>query len=156
MKIFLTTLLGLFAVVSMAQADVSISSSSFQETLKVSPSGEKVKTWEKATKVVPGTVIRYVNTLLNSGTQVATKLVVKNPIPKNMLYVANSATCSSECTVSYSVDGGSSYYQASELYVGLGEKRHLAKASDYTNIQWVVSRLNATSQSSVEYKALLK
>ena len=146
----------LFVVVSMAQANVTLNTASFQEQTKVTVTGEKVKEWVKASKVIPGTVVRYVNTLENQGDDVATKLVVKNPIPKNMEYVANSASCASECTLSYSVDGGKSYKQPSELYVGEGEKRHLAKASDYTDIKWVVSSLSATAQSSVEYQARLK
>lgn len=156
MKFFLKASTLLFVVVSMAQANVTLNTASFQEQTKVTVTGEKVKEWVKASKVIPGTVVRYVNTLENQGDDVATKLVIKNPIPKNMEYVANSASCASECTLSYSVDGGKSYKQPSELYVGEGEKRHLAKASDYTDIKWVVSSLSATAQSSVEYQARLK
>ena len=156
MKFFLKASTLLFVVVSMAQANVTLNTASFQEQTKVTVTGEKVKEWVKASKVIPGTVVRYVNTLENQGDDVATKLVIKNPIPKNMEYVANSASCASECTLSYSVDGGKSYKQPSELYVGEGEKRHLAKASDYTDIKWVLSSLSATSQSSVEYQARLK
>ena len=156
MKFFLKASTLLFVVVSMAQANVTLNTASFQEQTKVTVTGEKVKEWVKASKVIPGTVVRYVNTLENQGDNVATKLVIKNPIPKNMEYVANSASCASECTLSYSVDGGKSYKQPSELYVGEGEKRHLAKASDYTDIKWVVSSLSATAQSSVEYQARLK
>lgn len=156
MKFFLKASTLLFVVVSMAQANVTLNTASFQEQTKVTVTGEKVKEWVKASKVIPGTVVRYVNTLENQGDDVATKLVIKNPIPQNMEYVANSASCASECTLSYSVDGGKSYKQPSELYVGEGEKRHLAKASDYTDIKWVVSSLSATAQSSVEYQARLK
>ena len=156
MNFFLKASTLLFVVVSMAQAKVTLNTASFQEQTKVTVTGEKVKEWVKASKVIPGTVVRYVNTLENQGDDVATKLVIKNPIPKNMEYVANSASCASECTLSYSVDGGKSYKQPSELYVGEGEKRHLAKASDYTDIKWVVSSLSATAQSSVEYQARLK
>jgi len=156
MKFFLKASTLLFVVVSMAQANVTLNTASFQEQTKVTVTGEKVKEWVKASKVIPGTVVRYVNTLENRGDNVATKLVIKNPIPKNMEYVANSASCVSECTLSYSVDGGKSYKQPSELYVGEGEKRHLAKASDYTDIKWVVSSLSARAQSSVEYQARLK
>ncbi len=146
----------LFAVVTMAQAEVTINSTSLQEVAKVMPTGEKTKAWVKAEKIVPDTVVKYVNTLTNSGTEVATHLVVKNPIPKNMEYVANSASCQSGCKITYSVDGGASFQEASELFLGVGEARHLAKASEYTDIQWVVATLNGNAQSSVEYKARLK
>lgn len=146
----------LLAVVSMAQANVSISSASFQELTKVTLSGEKVTEWVKSEKIVPGTMVRYLNTLENSGSQIATKLLVKNPIPENMEYVANSAACKGTCSLSYSVDGGKSFKSPSELYVGVGEERHLAKASEYTDISWVVDSLASNTQSFVEYKARLK
>ena len=156
MKIFLKASALIFAVVGMAQANVSISSASFQELTKVTLSGEKVKEWVKSEKIVPGTMVRYVNTLENEGTQVATKLLIKNPIPKDMEYVANSAACQGTCTLSFSIDGGESFKNPTELYVGLGEERHLAKASEYTDIRWVVDTLASNSQSFVEYKARLK
>lgn len=146
----------LFAVVTMAQAEVTINSTSFQEATKVMPSGEKTKVWVKAEKIVPDTVVKYLNTLQNSGTTVATRLVVKNPIPEHMEYVANSASCQSSCKIAYSVDGGVTFKQPSELFVGEGEARHLANASEYTDIMWSVESLVANAQSSVEYKARLK
>ena len=156
MKNFVKTSAIVLAMMSMAQANVSISSTSLQEQTKVSPSGEKVKEWVKASKVVPGTVIRYVNSLNNSGDKSATKLVVNNPVPENMEYIASSASCASTCTLSYSVDGGKTYKQPEELFLGVGEERHMAMASEYTDIRWVVDALAATSQSTVEYKARLK
>jgi len=143
-------------LLTMVQANVSINSASYQEVTKITASGEKVKEWVRASKVVPGTVIRYVNSLENSGDKAATKLVVNNPVPENMEYVANSASCAGTCLISYSVDGGEHYGQAETLYVGVGQERHLAKASEYTNIRWVLESLEARSQSSVEYKARLK
>jgi len=156
MKFFVKASLLLFSVVNLAQADVTISSTSLQEETKVTATGEKIKEWVKTEKVIPGTVVRYVNTLENSGSVTATNLLVKNPIPENMEYVADSALCQGSCRLSYSVDGGKSFNTPSELYVGVGEKRHLAKASDYTDIRWVIDTLAANSQSFVEYKARLK
>lgn len=156
MKNLVKTSAVFLALASMAQANVSINSASYQEATKVDSNGEKEKEWVRASKVVPGTVIRYVNSLENSGEQSATKLVVSNPVPTNMEYVANSASCQSECTLSYSVDGGKSYKQPEELFLGVGAERHIANASEYTHIRWVVDSLSATSQSSVEYKARLK
>jgi len=156
MKFILKASLLLFTVVNLAQANVSISSTSLQEVTKVTPSGEKIKEWAKTEKVVPGTVVRYVNTLKNSGATTATKLLVKNPIPNNMEYVAGSAACQGSCSLSYSIDGGQSFKSPSELYVGVGENRHLAKASEYTDIRWIIDALAANSQSFVDYKARLK
>ena len=156
MKKNLVALSLLFAVASMAQAEVSISSVSLQELTTKSKSGEEIKSWVKTQKVVPGTIVRYVNTLENSGDTVAKGLSVKNPIPENMEYVEGSATCEGSCILTYSVDGGISFKKPSELYVGVGEKRHLAMASEYTNIQWMIAELSAHSKSFVDYKAKLK
>ena len=146
----------LFGVITLAQAGVSISSASFQEQIKVNENGERVKEWVKTSKVVPGTIIRYINRLYNDGKVSATNLVINNPIPKNMEYVANSASCQDGCSISYSVDGGKTFKEPMELFLGVGENRHLARASEYTDIRWLVSRLDANMQSSVEYKARLK
>ena len=155
MKKLLVTAI-LFGMVTLAQAGVSIYSASFQEQVKVNEKGEKVKEWVKASRVVPGTIIRYINTLNNNGKVSVSKLVVNNPVPQNMEYVANSASCQDECSISYSVDGGKTFKEPMELFLGVGQNRHLAKASEYTNIRWVVRRLDAKMQSSVEYKARLK
>jgi uncharacterized repeat protein (TIGR01451 family) len=156
MKNFVKTSVIVLAMMSMAQANVSISSTSFQEQVKVSPSGEKIKEWVKATKVVPGTIIRYVNTLENSADKRAKKLVVNNPIPENMEYVAHTATCEGTCSISYSIDGGKSFNQPEELFIGEGKDRHMAMASEYTDIRWIIDTLDAKTQSTVEYKARLK
>jgi len=156
MNIVFKTVVLVISLIAMAKANVSISASSYQEKTKVSENGQKVKAWVKADKVVPGTVIRYVNALENSGNKLATKLVVDNPIPDNMVYVGNSASCQTKCSLFYSVDGGKSYKKPEELFVGLGEERHLAQASEYTHIRWVVDSLGASSKSMVEFKAQLK
>jgi len=156
MRFFIKASILLFSTVTMSQANVTISSTSLQEVTKVTATGEKIKEWAKTEKVVPGTVVRYVNTLVNSGATTATKLLVKNPIPDNMEYIAGSAACQEACSLSYSIDGGKSFKSPSELYIGVGESRHLAKPSEYTDIRWVLDSLSANAQSFVEYRARLK
>ena len=156
MKKMLTKSVLFLGLSIMAQAEVNIHSASYQQQVEVSASGEKVEKWVKATKVVPGSIIRYVNVLNNSGSIKATKLVINNPIPKNMEYVLESASCETTCSLSYSVDGGKTYNKEENLYVGQGEERHLAKASEYTDVRWVLENLSANSKSNVEYQARLK
>lgn len=156
MRKILKISLVILSLTAMTYANVSITASSYQEQTVVSQDGEKSSEWVSAKKVVPGTVIKYVNSLNNSENKLATKLVVTNLVPDNMEYVADSASCQTGCVLSYSVDGGKSYRQPSELFVGAGEKRHMANAREYTNIKWVIEQLKAKSQSNVEYKARLK
>ncbi len=153
MKKFLSVI---FTMSMALHADVSITSASYQEEIEITPSGEKIVRWVKAHKVVPKSIVRYVNQLENKGDREAQELIINNPIPENMLYISGSASCQSHCQISYSVDGGLSFYQPEELYVGVGQARHIARASEYTNIRWIVDRLPASSQSSVEYSAQLK
>ena len=154
-KTVLATLFTMITSVTI-QANVTIGSTSYQEKIEVNKSGEKVRTWIKAEKVVPDTIVRYVNNLENKGIQNATKLVVNNPIPKNMEYVADTASCQGSCLITYSVDGGKSFRRVSELFLGKGEDRHLARPAEYTDIRWILNKLDAKSKSSVEYKARLK
>ena len=146
-----------FAILSInLQAEVTLHTASYQEQVELLNSGEKRKKWIRAEKIIPGTVIRYVNTLNNKSHQPATKLLIKNTIPENMEYLANTAGCASSCRVLFSVDGGKHFKNPSELFVGRGENRHLAKSSEYTNIEWILRRLDRRSKSHVEYKARLK
>lgn len=154
-KIFKISTLCL-CMATMLQANVSISSNSLQEKIHLDESGQKTKEWVKAEKIVPGTIIKYVNSLVNSGDKAASSLVVKNPIPKNMQYVANTAKCKTVCKVTYSVDGGASFHASEELYVTEESGKRLAKASEYTDIMWVVDSLDAQTESFVEYKSQLK
>jgi len=156
MRKILTASALLLSMVSMASANVSIASTSYQKMTKVLESGEKVEEWARTSTVVPGMVIRYVNSLENRGEKEATKLVVKNSVPNNMEYIADTASCQDACIVTYSIDGGKSFKKASELFLGEGKDRHQARPSEYTDIRWVVEKLDASSQSSVEYRARLK
>jgi len=93
MKVLVKTAFLAVSLIGMAEANVSISASSYQEKTQLSEDGQKVKAWVKAEKVVPGTVIRYVNALNNSGNKLATKLVVDDTISKNKDEVGECASC---------------------------------------------------------------
>ena len=149
-------ILAIALTVATLHANVTISSTSYQEKVKVNEAGEKVTSWAKADKVVPGAIVRYLNVVENTGTQIANKLIVNNPIPENMEYVAETASCLAGCSITYSVDGGATFQEASELFVETATERHLAKASEYTDIRWVIERLPAMSETHVEYQAQLK
>ena len=152
MKKLLISLSVLMSVMAIAaQAEVTITSQSYQKVLK-----KKKAKWVKATKVVPGSIILYMNTLKNKGTQTAEKLTVVNAIPKHMQYVKGTAKCKTTCTVTYSVDDGKTFYKPKKLFVGKGKNRHRAKASEYTTIMWVINKLKGGKKTIVQYKARLK
>jgi len=147
MKNLFIAIVVLFTTVTSIEAKVKVSTASYQKM------GKK---WVKAAKVVPGTKVKYINTLSNSGGSNATNLVIVNTIPKEMQYIANSAKCKGKCTITYSVDGGKSYTTPRKLYVKKGSRKIRAKAGDYTNIRWVVNTLKGGSKKTVQYDAVLR
>ncbi len=150
LMIALTVLIGFIVSV---QAEVSIGSQSYQKVVK-----KKKAKWVKATKVIPGSVVLYINTISNKGTQKAENLVIVNHIPKHMDYLNGTARCKSKCDVSYSVDGGKTFAKPNKLYVKdkkTKKKRH-AKAKEYTSIKWIVSKLKGGKKTSVQYRARLQ
>jgi len=140
-------------MVMHAQAAVTITSQSYQKN-----STKKKAKWVKATKVIPGSVVLYMNTLKNKGKDTAEKLTVVNAVPKHMKYVKGTAKCKSKCAITYSVDNGKTFNVAKKLYVKdkKTKKTRRAKDIDYTTIMWVVNKLKGGNKTVVQYKARLK
>lgn len=140
-------------LITSVQADVTITSQSFQKVVK-----KKKAKWVKATKVVPGSVILYINTLKNKGKDAAQKLTIVNAVPEHMEYIKGTAISKSKVKVTYSVDNGKSFAKPNKLYVKdkKTKKRRRAKASDYTTIMWVVDSLKGGKTTNVQYRARLK
>lgn len=154
MKKIVLALGGLGLIASLA-ADVSLTSASYQEVAdNTGPKG--TLKWAPAAKVIPGTKIRYINTIHNNGNEAAQKLVTDNAIPLHMRYVAQSAACENTCKVLYSVDGGKSFGETQNLFVSDDGKKRLAKPSEYTNIRWTIDALGANQSTTVQYEAILK
>jgi len=89
----------------------------------------------------PGETIRYVVTASNISDRTIKKLVVTQPIPKNSVYVLNSATLPNieGAKLDYSIDGGKTYSESPTIRVKLenGEiATRPAPASMYTNVRW--------------------
>ena len=149
--------MSLFVVVTLctltAQAQVIIKSQSFQKIIK-----KKKTKWVKATKVIPGSVVLYVNTLKNKGKEKAKNLMVINNIPAHMNYVKGTAKCKSKCSVTYSVDGGKTFNKPKKLFVKdkKTKKVRRAKAKEYTTIKWVVAKLKGSKKTTVQYQARLQ
>jgi len=139
-----------FVFSSTIYADVSIKSQSLQEKTI-----NKQTKWVKATKVIPGTKIRYINTMSNNGTVMAQNLVITNAIPKHMLYVDGSAKCDGVCSITYSLDG-KAFDLPAKLFVTENGKKRVAKALEYKAIRWVVQTLDANQSSNVQFDTILE
>ena len=115
------------------------------------------KEWKQTKKVLPGSEIKYVNSVSNDGDLDAQDLIITNNIPKNMVYIKKSAQCGKGCSITYSVDKGKTYDIPKNLKVKNDKKKKVAaKVSDYTSIKWVIRKLDAKSKIEVSYRAKVK
>jgi len=119
--------------------------------------GKPILEWVRATKVVPGTVVKYIDTVSNHTAQTIEHLAIKNPINVHLTYVAESAASETNATILYSVDGGKHFDVPEKLYVvGLDNQKHLAQPKEYNAIQWTIASVPPESNVTVEFRAKLK
>ena len=140
-------------LVTAIQAQVDIKSQSLQ-----SEKTEKGVKWVEAKTVIPGTIIRYVNTISNDNEKVATNLEVVNHISKHMELVSGTVKCEGGCDITYAVNLKEGYKSPSNLYVidkKTGKSR-LAMAKEYVSIKWVINTLERNKSKMVQYESKLK
>lgn len=141
---------------STTTASVTIDTTSYQRVIQKDENGTEVIKWVKATKVVPGSIVKYVDIVNNHTDQNITKLAIKNPINENLEYIADTAIGESNATVLYSVDNGESFDEPKNLYIGKGKDKRQALAKEYNSIQWTIEQIDSNSSKSVEFQAKLK
>ena len=149
-KGFLSVLLTIAFSSTVYAADIVIKSESLQEKVV-----SKQTKWVKAAKVIPGTKIRYVDTVISNGTKEVQNLVIINPIPMYMLYVGGSAKCDGACSITYSLDG-KVFDVPAKLFVTEKGKKRIAKATEYKAIRWALPTLGAKQSISVYFDATLE
>jgi len=123
----------------------------------INNNGKKEIRYVPATTIVPKDIVRYTITYKNDNSEAADDVVITNPIPEHMRYIANSATSSSQIEVTYSINKGKSYDSPENLIVVMenGKKRK-AIAGEYTDIQWhFKNSLPPGAKGTLEYKARL-
>ena len=167
-KWFLSTALTVtltVAIQAQEKTPVSMSTASYQQVVVKDKKGnvlkdkkgKPVKKWVKASTVIPGTVVKYVDTITNDTDEVLTDARVSNPINENLLFVEGSAASKAKFSVKYSVDGGKHYGLPAQLFViGKDKKKHQAQAKDYNAIEFVVAQVPAHSKVDVSFKVKLK
>ncbi len=140
-------------------APVSVSTASYQaKRIKDKKTGKVVTKWVRAHRVVPGTVVRYIDTVTNRTDKPLKNVAIKNPINPHLTYVAQTAKCATGCRIYYSVDGGKHFDVPEKLFVKdlKTGKRRPANPKEYNAIQWVIDEVPAESNTTVEFKAKLK
>jgi uncharacterized repeat protein (TIGR01451 family) len=104
-----------------------------------------------------GDELIYTVSFANVGVAALDHVRITAPIPLEVQYVAGSAFASGSEAL-YSVDGGQSFGQPGELYVGVVEgSRRLAVADDYTHIRWVLrAPLGPGAKGFARFRAVLR
>lgn len=143
---------------AQAHGSIELTTRATQPKTVTDADGHKRTTMVPAARVVPGTEVTYTITYHNIGTQPAGDVVVHDPVPPHMSYVAGSAQ-GANTTISYSIDGGGTW--AGSL-AGLTVKSadgstRPATAADCTNVRWVVNDAVAPGdKGSVSFRAVLQ
>ena len=141
----------------MAKAPVSMSLHSYQELVVKDKNGKRVKKWLKVKKVVPGDIVKYVDTINNNTDKELTDVKVKNPINKNVVLVKGSEKSNAKFTTLYSIDGGKNYATADKLFIkGKNGVKKIATVKDYNALEFTVNKVPAHSKVDVEFKVKIK
>lgn len=127
------------------QPQVQLQLAAEKKVMLADAQGKPQATWQKLNgqqiQVHPGDEIRYTLNGENTGTRPVKNLIVTQPIPRQMVYVLNSATVGANkgAEITYSVDGGKSFVKTPMVEVkkanGTVEKQP-APAEVYTHIRW--------------------
>lgn len=122
----------------------------------VNEKGERVRRLMPAARVTPGTEVVWTVTASNLCSQPVGNVLIDNPMPEHMRYVADSAL-GAGAEISYSLDGR--YYGSPDtLRVRDGDGRErLARADEYTHIRWSFRNAIAPGQLAIaRFRAVLK
>lgn len=126
------------------QAPVQMSLAAAKQVVQQDAQGKTQVSWQplqgKVT-VQPGDVIRYTVKGENSSDRPVKNLAFTQPIPKQTVYVLNSATVAQNAgaRVTYSIDNGKTFVQKPMVQVKLPNGKvemRPAPAEAYTHIRW--------------------
>jgi uncharacterized repeat protein (TIGR01451 family) len=118
--------------------------------------GKTVKRLVPAGKVVPGNEVVWTITAVNTCTEPTDNVVVANPVPEQMTYVAGSAM-GTGADIAYSLDG-KQFKSAADLQVRAADgSTRAARADEYRAIRWIYKAAFAPGATAfVRYRALVK
>ncbi len=141
--------------ISQEQGHLNVTTLVQMEEVSVGDDGERQTRLVAADTVVPGDVVIYTTTVENISDESAENVVVNNPVPEHLSYVAGSAFAPG-MVIEFSVDGGATYAPAEELTVVEDGQSRAATAEDFTHIRFVLQgQLAAGAQGIVRFRARL-
>ena len=141
--------------ISQEQGHLNVTTLVQMEEVSVGDDGERQTRLVSADTVVPGDVVIYTTTVENISEEGAGNVVVTNPVPEHLSYVAGSAFAPG-MVIEFSVDGGVSYAPAEDLTVDEDGQPRAATAGDFTHIRFVLQgELAAGAQGIARFRARL-
>ena len=141
--------------ISQEQGHLNVTTLVQMEEVSVGDDGERQTRLIAADTVVPGDVVIYTTTVENISDESAQNVVVNNPVPEHLSYVAGSAFAPG-MVIEFSVDGGATYAPAEELTVDEDGQTRAATADDFTHIRFVMQgELAAGAQGIARFRARL-
>lgn len=121
----------------------------YQDVETKLPDGKTEHRLAPASTVTPGQEVVYVVTVSNSGDRPADQLVITNPVPASIEFVAGDGAV-------VSVDGGRRFGALSSLTVRDRGAVRAARPNDVTHVRWTVARVAPGSSDKVSFRARLK
>jgi uncharacterized repeat protein (TIGR01451 family) len=156
-RVIATAVLVLMAGTAMAQTKACVELKTTAETeQEVIEQGQKVKRLVPAGKVVPGNEIVWTITAKNSCDRATDRVVIGNPVPEHMSYVAGSAM-GTGTDIAYSLDG-KEFKSGAELQVRDADgTSRAARADEYQAIRWTYqAAFPPGAVAFVRYRAVVK
>lgn len=159
-RIFLYLVMALLmstAALAQQKGGIEIKSVAEVDVTVINAQGQKeIKRVEAAkANVVPGDTVTFTLTYVNTGSEPATDVAIKDPVPANMAYVKGSAE-GEGTSIDFSIDNGKTFNSPDKLVVTSNGKTRQAPAADYTVIRWVVAKVMPGAKGTVSFKAKVK
>jgi len=127
-----------------------------KEQVSVDEAGEAKTELVAADTVVPGEKVVYTITFRNIGDEPADNVIITNPISGDLLYVDGSAF-GPGTDIQFSIDGGKTFANPSELAVTEDGVTRSAVAADFTHVRWVMQQeLAVGAQGTARFSAILE
>ncbi len=138
---------------ALAKPQIAIDMVSEKEIVELID-GKEVKRIVPTTEVEPGQVLIFTLKYSNKGDEAATNVMIKNPIPKDTVYLVDSASGKAP---TFSIDGGKSFKKPSlltyELKTNDGKTIQKAASPDqYTDIRWVIPEVIPGGTGKVSFQ----
>jgi len=113
-----------------------------------------------AKSIEPGELLFYTLNYENAGDEAATDVVFNNPIPANTFYVTDSAS-GKNSQITFSADNGKTFTRPTQVTYEFKKpdgKVVTRKASpeQYTNIRWVVNKIDPGKKGQLRFQVRVK